>query len=45
MELVFKDKVNLKGVFGVEVDGNNNVYVCSNGVSVVFCLIENFIKW
>lgn len=44
MELVLQDKVNLKGVSGVEVDGNNNVYVCSNGASVVLRLTENFTK-
>lgn len=44
MELVLQDKVNLKGVSGVEVDGNSNVYVCSNGASVVLRLTENFTK-
>lgn len=44
MELVLQDKVNLKGVSGVEVDGNNNVYICSNGASVVLRLTENFTK-
>lgn len=44
MELVLQDEVNLKGAAGVEVDSDNNVYVCCNGASLVVRLVENLTK-
>ncbi|XP_062609433.1 E3 ubiquitin-protein ligase Midline-1-like [Saccostrea cucullata] len=44
MELVLQDEVNLKGAAGVEVDIDGNVYICSNGASLVVRLVEKLTK-